>query len=138
MQPHKINGFGIFFSCTFFSVFFICINLANFRWGDRGNKFSQYQFGCTPDWEKNTDPAYSWPRGQLYLGIMGDQLSARLIPINTIVLWWMGRFGRALNRAPMMPRDASLSDSCTPDRCSFSVWPATYAKMSVAIQEYSH
>ena len=29
-------------------------------------------------------------------------------------------FSRALNCSPMMPIDASLSDNCTPDFCSFS------------------
>ena len=34
-----------------------------------------------------------------------------LNPLNTIVLWCTGGFRGTLNWAPMMPRDASLSDS---------------------------
>ena len=35
------------------------------------------------------------------------------------MLWCTGSFRGALNSAPLMPRDASLSDSCTSDRCCF-------------------
>ena len=43
-----------------------------------------------------------------------------LKPLNTIVLWSTGFFKGALNWAPMIPRDASLPESYTSDRCSFS------------------
>ena len=41
------------------------------------------------------------------------------LPLNTIVQWCTGSFKGALNCTPMTPRDASLSDSCTPDHCCF-------------------
>ena len=48
----------------------------------------------------------------------GDQLRAPLNPrYNTAVV--IMRFQVGLNWIPMMPREASLSDSCTPDRYSF-------------------
>ena len=51
------------------------------------------------------------------LGIMGTNLK----PLNTIISAMIfGGFQRTLNWAPMMPRDVSLSESCKPDRCSFS------------------
>ena len=56
-------------------------------------------------------------------GIMGDQFRAPLEPhehYSTIVL--SGLRG-ALKCVPIMPRDASLSDSYTPDRCCFSSLP---------------
>ena len=42
-----------------------------------------------------------------------------LKPLNTIVLWSTGFFKGALNWAPMIPRDASLPESYTSDRCFF-------------------
>ena len=39
-----------------------------------------------------------------------------LIPLGNIVSWCF----RCLKRFPMMPRDANLSECCTPDGCSFS------------------
>ena len=41
-----------------------------------------------------------------------SQVNWQLNPLNTIVQWCTGDFRGALNWAPMMPRDASLSDSC--------------------------
>ena len=40
--------------------------------------------------------------------------------LDTTVLWCSRSFWRALNWAPVMRRGVSLSDSCAPDRCSFS------------------
>ena len=50
----------------------------------------------------------------------GGPIKSPIKPLSTIVLWWSEGFQVALNRVPMMPRDASLSDSYTPDRCCFS------------------
>ena len=53
------------------------------------------------------------------LGIREDQLKVSLknpVQHNTIVLWGLRR---ARNWALMKPRDASLSDSYTSDRCNF-------------------
>ena len=50
----------------------------------------------------------------------GVKLRVPLKPLNRIVLWWSGGFQGALNLVPMMPRDASLSDSYTSDCCWFS------------------
>ena len=55
---------------------------------------------------------------------MGAQSRAPLRPLNTIAPWyWMG-FREPLNWSSTIPRGASLSKSCTPDRCSFSRPPA--------------
>ena len=56
------------------------------------------------------------------LRLIGTQLRAPLEPLNAIVLcdgpnWFQG----ALNWTLMMPKYASLSDSCTSDRYAFSV-----------------
>ena len=53
------------------------------------------------------------------LVIMEPKLCARPKLLNTIVLWCARGFRRSLICAPMMKRDASLSDRCTSDRCSF-------------------
>ena len=50
---------------------------------------------------------------------MGTQLMCPLKPLGII------RLGCILIFSPMMPRHASLSDSCTPDCCSFSGWLCT-------------
>ena len=48
------------------------------------------------------------------LGIMGTQLKAHLKLLETIVPWCLKDFQwGALNYGPMMPRVASLSDSCS-------------------------
>ena len=62
-----------------------------------------------------------------YLGIMEVWLTVPLKPFDTKVLWCLRGFWEAVNRVPMMSSNARLSDSCTPDRCSFSsMWaPAT-------------
>ena len=49
------------------------------------------------------------------LAIMGANWGPPLDPPNTILLWSAGGFSEALNWAPMMPRDTSLSDSYAPD-----------------------
>ena len=54
------------------------------------------------------------------LDIMGTQVRAPFKPLSTIVLWYMGGFKGAFNWAPVIPRDVSLSESCTSDRCCFS------------------
>ena len=43
-----------------------------------------------------------------------------LKPLSTIVLCWFEKFQKALNLTLIMPRDASLLDSCTSDRWCFS------------------
>ena len=56
-------------------------------------------------------------------GIMGEELKAFLEPLNTIVISCTGIFRGGLNLGPTMPRDGSLSDSCTSNRrCFFPVW----------------
>ena len=53
----------------------------------------------------------------------GVQLRA-LLPqktTNSIVLRWSEGLQGACNWAPMLPRNARLSDSCTSDRCCFSL-----------------
>ena len=56
----------------------------------------------------------------LHLDIMGDRLRAPLNPLNTIVLHYGPKgFRVALNLTPIMSKDASLSDSCKSDHCSF-------------------
>ena len=54
-----------------------------------------------------------------FLGIMGSEMKAPLKPLNTIGLGCPGVFKGTLNWDPIMPRDASLSDSCTSYRCIF-------------------
>ena len=51
--------------------------------------------------------------------IMGAQLRAHLKTLNTIVMLGKGE-GRGFRMCPMIPRNASLSNSCTSDRWSFS------------------
>ena len=46
-----------------------------------------------------------------FLGKMRAKLGAPLTSLNTMVLWWPKRVQRSINRAPMMPRDTSLSSS---------------------------
>ena len=50
---------------------------------------------------------------------MGWKMRAPLEPFNTVVIDGFMRGGPQL--LPMMPRYASLSDSCTPDGFSFPV-----------------
>jgi len=47
----------------------------------------------------------------------GVPIKSPLKPIDTIVLWYV----RGPQLAPMMQRDASLSDSCLPVHCNFSI-----------------
>ena len=49
----------------------------------------------------------------------GAQLKAALNPSNKIELQWSEGFQVGLNRAPVMPRHASLSNSNTSDCCCF-------------------
>ena len=49
----------------------------------------------------------------------GAQVRYPLNPLSTTVLWCTGDFRGALNCAPLMPRDASLSDSYKSVRQSF-------------------
>ena len=58
-------------------------------------------------------------------GILMAQLRTHLKPLGTIVLWWSEVFESAVNFSPMMPRSASLSKSCAPDGCTFSL-PAVF------------
>ena len=63
--------------------------------------------------------------GKIYLDCprgwrLSTQLRSPLKPLDTIVLWCWKGFWESLNRAIKMLRHASFSDSCTPDRCSFS------------------
>jgi len=51
--------------------------------------------------------------------IIGAQIRTRLEPVSTILLLCSRGFRVALNWKLMMPRDAILSDSCTPGRCRF-------------------
>ena len=63
------------------------------------------------------------------VGIMAAKLRVSLKPFNTIVLWWYEWF----QGSPMIPKDASLSDSYVSDRCSiwkrlcFVVWNICFA-----------
>ena len=76
------------------------------------------QLNCktTPDWKNS----HRLSERLASLDIRGTRLRATLKTLDMIVLWWSEEFQGALNCSPMMPRDAILSDSCTPDRCSFS------------------
>ena len=58
----------------------------------------------------------------LIIVITGDpfQCFPSISGYHTAVIFGGVRFRGDLNRIPMMPRDASLSDGCTPDRCSYS------------------
>ena len=42
--------------------------------------------------------------------------------LGTTLSWYLGIFRAALNWAPTMSRDASVSNDCTPTCCSFFVW----------------
>ena len=50
----------------------------------------------------------------------GDQVRAPLKPEKTIVLYWSAEFQGAQNCAPIMQKNASLSDSYKSDHCCFS------------------
>ena len=49
----------------------------------------------------------------------GGPIEGFLKPLNSIVPSCPMGFRLALNQVPMRPIDASFSDSCTPERCSF-------------------
>ena len=66
--------------------------------------------------EENVDQL---SEGLLSFGIMGGKFRVLLKPLYIIVLDCLIGFKGALNRASMMPNDASLSRNCTFDRCSF-------------------
>ena len=56
-------------------------------------------------------------------GQNGDPIEGPpLIPQKHSAAMFEGFQGCPCHWAPMMPRDASLSDSCASDRCSFSSW----------------
>ena len=71
-----------------------------------------------PHWKNS----HSLSERPAYLCIMATQFEGPLKPLNTILLRCTG----SLNWSPMMPTDCSLSDSCTPARCSFSTHGARY------------
>ena len=71
-----------------------------------------------PDWKK----LYCLSERLASLGIMGAQLWFLLKPLATIVLWCTGGFKGAIIWDPIVPRNVSLSDSCTSDRFFFSIW----------------
>ena len=50
---------------------------------------------------------------------MGAYLRNAFKHLNTIMLWW-SKVLQEPSISPMMPRDASLSDSYVSDRCCFS------------------
>ena len=50
----------------------------------------------------------------------GGPIKGPIKHLNTIVLWCKGGFMGVLHWSPMMPRDVSVSESCTSDRCCFS------------------
>ena len=60
-----------------------------------------------PDWKNNSKQEKK----------MGPQLEAPLKLLEIILLWWSEGFQGALNWTPLMPRDASLSNSYTSNRC---------------------
>ena len=72
-----------------------------------------------PDW-KNSHPL----SGRLAsLGIMEPQLRASLKPLNTIVCFGVRRVSVGPQFSTIMPRDASLSNNYTSDRCCFPSLP---------------
>ena len=54
------------------------------------------------------------------IGIIGCRLRTHPRPHSSIVLWCLRGFSRGPNRAPMMPRNCTPSDGCTPAGCRFS------------------
>ena len=80
-------------------------------------EYLQYSMRTVVDW-KNLH-AYSLSERLASLGITGI-FKAIIKPLNTIVWWCTRGFVGVLKWAPMLPKDASLSDSFTFDRCCFS------------------
>ena len=63
---------------------------------------------------------WRWGNGSIWLEILALRAESRvsLLPFGTILLGCSRSFMVTLNGTPTMPRVASLSDGCTPDRCS--------------------
>ena len=71
-----------------------------------------------------------------YISIsFGAQVRYPLNPLNTIVLWCTGGFRGALNWTPLMPRDASLSDSCSKLHSDY-IFASALNKYAVYSNEY--
>ena len=76
---------------------------------------------CSLGLSPNQSICAALPSGLLVHWVNYVSISFHIInPLNVIVLWCTEGFRGALNWAPLMPRDASLSDSYKSDRWRFS------------------
>ena len=101
--------------------YFKGIRIIVFDCPESGHRFSSWWFVCSPRLRWLQSGAWSriyyiYVYIILYIRILHwenyTSISFHIInPLNMIVLWCTGGFREALNWAPLMPRDASLSDS---------------------------
>ena len=110
------------FICIFLYQYFFAINI--FVPGDYQKFFYFHQYILLEIFLYSVTACQDWffigyQRDFCIPGIMGEQLTAPLKLLGTILLCSSRGFRRVLNMAALLPRGASLSGGCMPYRCKF-------------------